>query len=288
MKNIVLILVLMFMMMTSVFAEDGVDEAVIEHEGIDIPVLIYHHIDDDPTWDGVVTKEKYRDDMITLKDAGYEAVFLTDIVDYLNGYIELPEKPIVITFDDGYLSNYEYAFGIAKETDMKFTVFMIGWSVGRTTFINTDKPITPHFTWKQAMEMYSSGLVDLQNHTYDLHSPQGLSYGYGVLNNIGVLPMQQENYKQYFARISYDLLKLNMEMFLNTGHVPTFVAYPYTAYNAESERVVSNLNMGTVSAYAGVRSFKTLDDLREIPRLNVSMDLSGDILIKRIEGLQNK
>ncbi|AFS77609.1 polysaccharide deacetylase [Gottschalkia acidurici 9a] len=254
-----------------------------------IPVLMYHHISNEVNSTLAVTPEKYLEDMITLKEAGYEAIFLKDLALYLKGSKELPEKPIVITFDDGYYSNYEHAFPVAKKTGMKFTVSIIGWSVGRSTFIDNSNPITPHFTWDQAKIMYDSGLVDIQNHTFDLHSRPGLSYGYSNSCEVGVLPLQNEGFSEYELRLKEDLTKLNMEINSKLGYTPTFLVYPYGAYNKDTEHIVAKLGFqGTVTIANGVREFKDLKDLREIPRLNVTNDLRESELIYAIENLPLK
>ena len=254
-----------------------------------IPVLMYHHISDEVSSTLIVTPQKYLEDMTTLKEAGYETIFLKDLALYLKGLKELPEKPIIITFDDGYYSNYEHAYPVAKKTGMKFTVSVIGWSVGRSTFIDNSNPITPHFTWSQAKAMYDSGLVDIQNHTFDLHSRQGLSYGYFNPCEIGVLPLQDESFSKYESRLKEDLTKLNMEINSNLGYTPTFLVYPYGAYNKDTENIVAKLGFqGTVTTDNGVREFKDLKDLREIPRLNVTNDLRASGLIYAIENLPLK
>ncbi len=252
-----------------------------------IPVLMYHDLSNNLSDPDSVTPEKFKDDMLALKNAGYETIFLSDIIQYLNNFQVLPEKPIVITFDDGYYSNYKYTYPIAKETGIKFTISIIGWSVGRTTFIDSEKPITPHFSWKQAKEMLDSGIVDIQNHTFDLHSPQGISYGYNEQVGRGVLQIQGEEIKDYENRLKEDLLRLNIETYLNTGHMPTFVTYPYGQYNNETEKIICKLGfIGTITTTKGVRRFKSLNDLKEIPRLNVPMQLRGEKLIQVIENLK--
>lgn len=260
---------------------------IVETQGIDVPVLMYHHISDEVKNGTVVTPEKFKQDMELLKEEGYEGIFLTELADYLNGYIELPEKPIVITFDDGYYSNYEYAFPIAKELEMKMTISVIGWSVGRTTFIDSDNPITPHFAWKEAKEMQDSGFVDIQNHTFDLHSPEGESYGYNTVANKGVLPFNEENFSVYKKRLMNDLLKLNIQIFNEVGNCSTFLTFPYGAYTDETERALKSIGfVGSLTTESGIRNYKSLSDLWEMPRVNVVQGLSGYKLINAISPKQ--
>ena len=257
--------------------------------GIEVPVLIYHHLSDNVTSGVIVTAEKFEDDIKTLKAAGYEGIFLEELVAYLRGEGTLPEKPILITFDDGYYSNYEYAYPIAKKHDMKITISMIGWSVGRDKFVYEKKTIIPHFNYKQAKEMLDSGYVDLQNHTYDLHSPKGLSYGKNKKVNTGVLPLLMESMDNYKKRMTQDLLKLNLEMYLQLKTIPKFLFYPYGAYGHAIESIIYDMGFqGSFLASSGLRRFETMDDLKKIPRFNVNNTLRGDALIEAIKNLELK
>ena len=116
-KNIVP--VVLFMMF--VFSGFG-SYAHEEVKGIVVPVLMYHHLSEDVSSEAVVSPSKFESDIKTLKAEGFTGIFLSDLHDYLNGHADLPEKPIIITFDDGYTSNYDYAYPIAKEHEMKITI----------------------------------------------------------------------------------------------------------------------------------------------------------------------
>lgn len=252
-------------------------------EGVRVPILMYHHFSESPNNSGEVTPKKFREDMELIKGSGYNAIFLNDLLGYLEGSTDLPDNPIVITFDDGYLSNYEFAYPVAKELDMKITISMIGWSVGRDTFIDSEKQITPHFTWAQASEMFSSGLVDIQNHTYDLHSPKGDSYGYKTNVNDGVLPLETESFKEYAKRLAMDLMQLQDEIIRNTGKSPAFICYPYGYYTEVTESIIRSLGYeGSLTVQSGIRTYSTPDDLYGMPRINVSNELRGEKLIQML------
>lgn len=66
---------------------------------------------------------------------------------------------MIITADDGYLSNYETAFPILKKYNIPATYFITTQYIGTTTMY-------PHFTWENAKEMEESGLIDIQSHTH--------------------------------------------------------------------------------------------------------------------------
>jgi peptidoglycan/xylan/chitin deacetylase (PgdA/CDA1 family) len=265
--------------------EVGASESETEKAGIRIPILMYHHIDDEPSTVSVVTPDKFKEDVLTLLENGYTPVFLTDLIAYLEGNLDLPDRPVIITFDDGYRSNYEYAFPVAKELEVKLTISLIGWSMGRDTFIESDKPIIPHMTWEEAQEMYDSGWVDIQNHTFDLHSPEGNSYGYGQKAGMGLLALESESESVYARRITKDLIRHQNDINNNVGKIPEIMCLPYGAYSAKTEDVLKGLGFkGSMTTIEGVRTYKTLSDLWAMPRLNVSNDLSGIRLIERIIG----
>lgn len=136
-----------------------------------IPALMYHNINDDYDKKNAsveISAENFKEHMLTLKKAGYTSIFFHEYLSYLNNEIKLPEKPILITFDDGYLNNYTVGFPILKETDMKATIFIVTGRMGLQGAVTY-----PHFTWKQALEMEKSGVVDIQSHTqYHSHLPE--------------------------------------------------------------------------------------------------------------------
>ena len=68
----------------------------------------------------------------------------------------LPEKPVIITFDDGYADNYENAYPILKKYGFKATIFLI------YDFTNT---YPNYLTWDQIAEMKESGLIRFESHT---------------------------------------------------------------------------------------------------------------------------
>jgi len=121
-----------------------------------IPILTYHHIKESANDNTTITAEQFENHLKILKKNNYNTIQISDLIKYVYNGIELPSNPILITFDDGYYSNYEYAFPLLKKYDMKATIFVIGISVGKDTYKNTNNPITPHFGYDKAKEMQDS------------------------------------------------------------------------------------------------------------------------------------
>jgi len=90
-----------------------------------IPVLMYHSIAYEKGNDLRVPPEKLRQEMQIIKDNGFTPITLDELYSHFNDEVALPQKPIVITFDDGYKDNCENALPVLKEFGFKATVFVI-------------------------------------------------------------------------------------------------------------------------------------------------------------------
>ncbi|HUN24062.1 MAG TPA: polysaccharide deacetylase family protein [Anaerolineales bacterium] len=120
-----------------------------------IPVLMYHHVG--PVKEGAnqleygltVQTELFREQLQFLKNRGYTSISLYQAQSALMTGAPLPEKPIVLTFDDGYLDNYEYAFPLMSEFGYTGTLFI------PTEFI--DNKLEGRMSWEQIVEMHSAG-----------------------------------------------------------------------------------------------------------------------------------
>jgi peptidoglycan/xylan/chitin deacetylase (PgdA/CDA1 family) len=178
--------------------------------------------------------------MLALKENGYTAVSFADIRDYAELGADLPEKPVLISFDDGYRSNYLYAYGILKALGMKGAVNMIGVSVGKSTYKDTDKPIIPHFSYAEAREMYESGVMDFQSHSYAMHDSPPLEEP-GAFRE-GVLPRNGEGEKEYIEAFCADVLQSKTETEENIGNDVFVYAYPMGFYSELTEALLIEMD----------------------------------------------
>lgn len=119
-----------------------------------VPVLNYHQINDEKHSALTLHVDQFKEQIEYLHNHGYNTITLNQLYDYLQNGSDLPEKPIVITFDDGYVDNYEHALPILKEYNMKATLFMISDAANTPGFVNT----------AQMHQMESAGF-DIQGHT---------------------------------------------------------------------------------------------------------------------------
>ena len=196
----------------------------------EVPVLMYHHIDQEGNDSTAMTPALFEAQIAALAQAGYTAVFPDDLAAYVNQGKALPDKPIVITFDDGYLSNYEYAWPILEKYGMVATIFMVGATTGNTEhYKDTAYPITPHFSYEQGAEMVASGVISLQSHTYDMHQWPPFEDGNDrVRETLAQLPGESD--ADYEAAVKADIQQSQQAIEPITGEKVNALSYPEGAY----------------------------------------------------------
>ena len=92
-------------------------------ESVEIPVVMYHALLKDEAQHGryVISPAEFENDLLYLKKHGYTTILVEDLIAYTQG-ASLPEKPVLLTFDDGYYNNYLYAFPLAQKYQCKFVI----------------------------------------------------------------------------------------------------------------------------------------------------------------------
>lgn len=146
-------------------------DVVLAEDEVKLPILIYHHFSEQDFNENslVIGRENFKRQIKYLKDNGYNSISIRQLVDFVENGTELPEKPVLITIDDGYESNYTIAYEVLKEFDTKATIFMIGHAVGAKTYKDTGLELDPYITIEQGKEMIASGLISVQSHSMDMH-----------------------------------------------------------------------------------------------------------------------
>ena len=212
----------------------------------EVPILMYHHLvpDDQEIQGDTIHIGQLKDELSILKEQGYEAVTLQEVIDFAEGNGKLPRRPVCITFDDGYLSNYELGFPLLKEFDMKATIFVIGATVGNKEFYkDTEFHITPHFDTAEMKEMADSGLVLMQSHSYDLHQWAPFETGDAEKVRANILPLEGESDADYAAAVTADITRSRQELEAVTGQKVEAFAYPGGKYLPRSEELLSDLGV---------------------------------------------
>ncbi|GBF35523.1 polysaccharide deacetylase [Desulfocucumis palustris] len=151
-------------------AESLADYAYTGDISREVPVLMYHKVNPDPFVGGYglrVTPRSFDRQLRFLKKKGFHSISLVDLAEYFKRGRPLPKKPVVITFDDGYLDNYTYAFPILKKYGMTATVFVVADTIGGINDFDYRagrQPLNHMAGWKELREM-SSGGITIGSHT---------------------------------------------------------------------------------------------------------------------------
>jgi peptidoglycan/xylan/chitin deacetylase (PgdA/CDA1 family) len=251
---------------------------------IKIPIITYHAFTSTSDDSGGLWKSAagFRRDLEAVLAAGYTPICFQDLINYVDGISEIPEKPVIINIDDGYLNNYTIAYPILKELNVKATIFVIGWSRGETTMPDGVTPILAHFSWEQAVEMKNSGLIEIQSHTYAKHFTANDGFGRHL-----VLRNQGEPLEDYFAVIKADDDKLQELFEFHLGKRANVFAYPHGSSNADSESVFKALGY-RVTLLFGVNRVSTVrrndpNSLYSLNRIYVTGEMSANQLLRLME-----
>lgn len=251
-------------------------------EQVSVPILLYHDIQDSGKGDSTIARRVFLSHLDALQQAGYETVTFSQLIRFVKHGIALPEKPILITFDDGYLSNYKIAWPALQQRGMVGTIFVVGSSMGKDTYKDTEVPTIPHFTYGQANEMINSGVMSVQSHTYDLHQYCPLEPDGG---REGVLPKEEESAEAYRQALQQDLQLARNTLSQKTGASVQVLAYPYGLYTQDSETISANLGFSvTVTTRAEPALLRRNDpsSLRLMGRYSVD-DCTPQELLAMIE-----
>ena len=249
-----------------------------------IPILMYHHFADDDSSPGtVISAEMFESHIKALSDAGYTAISFEELFDYVYHGASLPERPLVITIDDGYMSVFETAYPILRKYDMKATVFIIGVLHGETLYKDTQYPVYPlHFGDAEALKMVESGTISIQSHSFDMH--QNEPYETGPFRK-GVLRMSGEGKEDYIEAFNADFERAASQIENMVGVRPSVYSYPYGRHSKLSEKLLRDNGVkATVTIRKGISIVKrdSPESLFGLKRYNVRGDMTAEKLLALI------
>ena len=225
----------------------------------DIPILMYHCVNYVPEGnqgaaDLYVSPEKFEEDLKYLSENGYQTVLPRELA----SGAKLPEKPVMITFDDGYRDNYSNAFPLLKKYNMKAEISVI------VSFAE-DSARTAYLNWDQIKEMSDSGLVEIGSHTYNRHGSSKDDMTITDERVFGIKRLPGESREEYKIRIVDDLL-LSKELIEEyTGKEVVTFTYPYGYSRAFERSFIEKIFPVTFSVKDGIANIG--NGSNNLPRL---------------------
>lgn len=177
-----------------------------------------------------------------LKGTGWNVVSLDQVMAAGKGGPALPDKSILLTFDDGYRSLYTRVFPLLQVYRYPAVAALVGaWMEGppngNVRYGETDVPRSKFISWDEAREMQASGLVEFASHSYDLHrgiiaNPQGNSIGAARTWRYDQSTLRYEDDSRHRARIRGDLDRARRQMASALGRAPRALVWPFGRFSA--------------------------------------------------------
>lgn len=223
-----------------------------------VSVLCYHNVStmeekmnfpEEKDW--IIDVQNFEEHLKYLKEHNYKTLTTKELIDWKNGEVDLPNKSVMLTFDDGFLSNYKYAFPLLKKYEMNAVVFVIGnymlqddkkeWDGNVKKYMNLD-------IMEKAKKEYPN--IEFASHSLNLHYHNSVN----------------EKNKEEMEK---DLKGFNAQI-INTN----VYAYPFGAYNDNMIKSLKDAGYEMAFIYGPTkkeyRKVSRKDDIYKMPRLNMS------------------
>ena len=223
---------------------------------VEVPILMYHYISSPPEGadkyrrDLSVHPERFRAQMAYLHENGFTTIGFQELSNAIASNAQLPEKPIILTLDDGYIDNYENAFPILQEMGLKATFFLA------TGFIDDTNP--NYMNWSMIEEMSRSGM-QIESHSKTHPDLRGRERSFLI----------------------YEILGSQETIEAHTGQKPRYFAYPSGRYEDAVIDVLKELEFwGAVTTTGGI--WHGYDDRFEWSRIRVRQDTTLEEFINLV------
>ena len=257
--------ILLFLTLLVTLLTVGISIVIANSEDyIEVPIIMYHSILKDPSRSNkyTVTPAVLEEDLKYIKDKGYTTVTIADLISYVYDNKPLPEKPIVLTFDDGHYNNYGYLFPLLEKYDMKAVISIVGSYTDKFTETDEANLNYSYLRWKDIKELMNTGRIEFQNHTYNLHSNTG--------KRIGTKKIKGETDEHYKSILKDDILKLQQEFEENTNYTPQCFTYPFGGISNSSLDIIKELGFkASLSCEQGINKLtKNPNSLYLLKRYN--------------------
>ncbi len=224
------------------FAIANNTEKVVLGTNIVVPVLMYHYIrvNPDPNdkvgFNLSVTPDNFDSQMQYLLTHGYHTITLDELGAALLSKTPLPDKPIIITLDDGYRDSYTAAFPILKKYNLKAVNFVITGVVGSPRYL----------TWEEMSEMKDSGIFTFGGHT---------------VNHSALTYLGKDQVKKELTDSKEDLQS-------HLGYLINWMAYPYGNVNSQVASLARDT--GYIGAFGtNYGDYQSTDYLFTLPRIRI-------------------
>ena len=191
-------------------------------------ILQYHHISNETPAATSTSPERFAAHLALIDEAGYRVLDLGTVIDLVRSGTPLPDKTVLITFDDSYASIYETAYPLLREKEWPFVVFANTESV--------DLGLRGFLSWNQ-LRMMAAGGAAIANHS--------VSHSHMVRRDLS------EKDTAWRQRISAEILDAERRIEAEIGHNYRVLAFPYGEFSAELETLLHSLGFLGMAQHSG-------------------------------------
>lgn len=198
---------------------------------LNVPVLLYHHVQPDSEakrlWQEALSVDNsiFEQQMSYLVSQGYTAISAKQLVDALLLRTPLPQKSIVLTFDDGYKDVYSYVYPILQKYRITANLMIASGLVGTSGYLS----------WSEIEEMGRSGLVYFTNHTWSHY------------------PIDQGGYD----KVKYEIQTGRKQLEEHVNQTVNIFTYPYGSFNDNAIKILRE--DGVLGAFSTIPGFWQCD-----------------------------
>ena len=228
-------------------------------------VLVYHAVVEKPDDIYSVSRKAFVEHLEYLRTHGFHPVSIEDILKVKEGRGDLPPKPVLLAFDDGYISYYDFVVPLLREYGYPSVLAISGDMINNPP---QDIP-EPLMTWKQLKELSSESLVEIVSHSYSSHK----SVQYNSWGNVGPamsvrlydpLKKRYESEDEYIKRIERDFEEQERLFMEKLGYKPRAIVWPYGEYTGISRDIA--IKRGYKMIFTSLSGYGRIDELYEVKR----------------------
>ena len=217
-----------------------------------VSIFCYHEIEK-PGDKFAIPQKQLEQQIQDLKAQGYRFVSLDEYESYMKGELALPEKSVMLTFDDGYASVYTQVYPLLQKYQVPAMIALVtSWTEGE----GKPSDVGTLLTWEQVREMEASGLVSVASHSHAMHKQQAIDpqgdrnavAGYHLyFTNLpkadGTMESRYETDEEYRTRLQQDIQKSQAVFCEHLGHPVRAMVWPYGIFSGEAQQAAQAAGM---------------------------------------------
>ncbi|MBR6747541.1 MAG: polysaccharide deacetylase family protein [Clostridia bacterium] len=253
------------------------DAGLETRERIPLPIVMYHSLYAHPASPSpyVLPPSMFEQDVRWLLEHGYTPVSVQSVLEYREYGTKLPEKPVMLTFDDGFYNYLTDLLPIVEKYEVPVLVNVVG-SFTETAAADDDKhPAYSYLDWQDLQELTAEGWVELGNHSYAMHQKKP---------RLGASRIQGETIEAYKANLSRDTGMMQQLLREKLGIESRVYAYPYGAVSGESKAILHEMGYEMLLNCGEYPNFITRepDSLMALGRYNRDSRLTTEAFMEKL------